>query len=69
MDDSSVNYSKLIESTLFKDEYLLLAEKLKQTELNKLDSDASVKAFFISKSVSCFDNHYFKNNHRLFNFI
>jgi hypothetical protein len=49
MDDSSVNYSKLSKSSLFNEEFIVLAEKLKQADLNKLESDAGLKAFFISK--------------------
>ena len=48
MDDSSVNYSKLIQSSRFNDDYIELAQRLQQADLNKLDSDANLKAFFIS---------------------
>jgi hypothetical protein len=50
IDEKSVDYSNLIKSNLFKDDYLKLAFQLNKINLENLKgNDTNLKAFFISK--------------------
>ena len=56
MDDCSIDYQSLIQSDLFQNEYLTLANRLKTIDLDKLFdpqderlSHNNITAFFISK--------------------
>lgn len=49
IDEKSIDYSKLVESQLFREDYLQTALNLKFINLNKLaGNDTYLKAFFIS---------------------
>jgi hypothetical protein len=52
IDEKTIDYNNLIKSDFFKNDYLKLAEQLKQIDLNKLiqfENDSNILAFFISK--------------------
>lgn len=51
IDEKTIDYNNLIKSDFFKNDYLKLAEQLKQIDLNKLiqfENDSNILAFFIN---------------------